>query len=65
MRRFIALIALSTILLAACRCPFYNADCPFGHKGGIQQPQMTPEDGTYKASSKFILTEPGIGYRIV
>ncbi len=48
MRRFLPLLALP-VLLAACRCPFHNADCPFGHKvPGVEQPQMTPAKGTYE-----------------
>ena len=57
MRRFLALLALPFVL-AACRCPFHNASCPFGHEVGIQQLQMTPEKGTYEAPADKVGMAP-------
>ena len=34
---------LLAFLVAGCSCPFHNVRCPFGHKVGLQHPEMTPE----------------------
>ena len=57
MRRSLALLALP-LVLAACRCPFGSDDCPFGNSAGIQQPQMTPEKGTYEAPADKLGAAP-------